>query len=77
MTWLVVLATGGAAITAAIGSRQIRQLHRRIDFLVSASAFTVLRLEPSAASRSSGHEELVEQAEQPQPVAWQAGDAAW
>ena len=65
MTWLVpvLAAAGSAAITAAIGSRQIRQLHRRIDFLVSASAFTVLRLEPSAREQElQEHEELVEQA---------------
>ena len=40
-----------------------QQLHRRIDFLVSASAFTVLRLEPSAREQElQGMGELVEQA---------------
>jgi len=65
MTWLVpvLAAAGGVAVTAAIGSRQIRQLHRRIDFLVRASAFTVLRLEPAArAQELQGMKELIEQA---------------
>ena len=65
MSWLVpvLAAAGGAAVTAVIGSRQIRQLHRRIDFLISASAFTVLRLEPAArAQELQGMRELVEQA---------------
>lgn len=65
MSWLVpvLAAAGGAAVTAVIGSRQIRKLHRRIDFLISASAFTVLRLEPAArAQELQGMRELVEQA---------------
>ena len=65
MTWLVpvLAAAGGAAITAAIGSRQIRNLQRRIDFLVNASAFTVQRLEPAAREQElQGMRELVDQA---------------
>jgi len=65
MTWLVpvLAAAGGVAVMAAIGSRQIRQLHRGIDFLISASAFTVLRLEPAArAQELQGMKELFEQA---------------
>ena len=65
LTWLVpaLAAAGGAAAAAVIGSRQNRHLRRRIDFLVSASAFTVLRLEPAArAQELQGMKELIEQA---------------
>ena len=65
LTWLVpvLAAAGGAAVAALIGSRQTRDLRRRIDFLVSASAFTVQRLEPAAREQEmQGMKELIEQA---------------